>query len=260
MSDSLCYVERPRDGVAVVVLRRADKRNALNIPLLESFCKRMENTNADMLNRVIILRGEGPVFCAGLDLQEAMEPENADRSAHLIAKALQSIYHSRCVTVAAVNGAAIAGGAGLMSACDFVVAADDAKFGYPEVFRGLVPGLVLTFLRRQVQERHVRELVLLGELIGAKRALEIGLVNRIVPAASVMDEALKLARQIMNGGPEALLRTKRQLDSLWPNELSVDLQRALSQHMQARNSDEAQEGIQAFLEKRKPVWQMGLDG
>jgi enoyl-CoA hydratase/carnithine racemase len=112
----------------------------------------------------------------------------------------------------------------------------------------------MTFLRRQLRERDIRELLLGAELIDAKRALEMGLVNRVVPADEVMNEALKFADSVLQGGPNAVAQTKRLIEELWSTSVKDDLERALKHHMQARASAEAREGIGAFNEKRKPNW------
>jgi methylglutaconyl-CoA hydratase len=158
------------------------------------------------------------------------------------------------ITIAAVHGAAVAGGAGIMSACDFIVAAERTKIGYPEVRRGLVAGLVMTFLRRQVGDRNMRELLLGSELIDAERAKEIGLVNRVVAQNELMNEAQKFANSILQGAPGALAQTKRLIEELWWRSVKDDVDLALKYHMEARESSEAREGIAAFNEKRKPNW------
>src|SRR5262249_31950994 len=158
------------------------------------------------------------------------------------------------VTIAAVHGAAVAGGAGIMSACDFVVAAERTKIGYPEVRRGLVAGLVMTFLRRQIGERNMRDLLLGSKLIYAERAREIGLVNRVVAQDDLMTEGLKFAESVLQGAPGAVAQTKQLIDELWWRSVKDDVDLALKYHMQARESDEAREGIAAFNEKRKPKW------
>jgi methylglutaconyl-CoA hydratase len=158
------------------------------------------------------------------------------------------------VTIAAVHGAAVAGGAGIMSACDFVVAAEKTKIGYPEVRRGLVAGLVMTFLRRQVGERNMRELVLGGELIDAERAREIGLVNRVVAPGQLINEAQKFADSVLQGAPNAVAQTKRLIEELWSTSVKEDVDLALKHHVQARESAEAREGIAAFNDKRPPNW------
>ena len=141
-----------------------------------------------------------------------------------------------------------------MSACDFVVAAQGTKIGYPEVRRGLVAGLVMSFLRRQVGERNMRELLFGSELIDAERAKEIGLVNRVVARDDVMSEAQKFAESVLQGAPGALTQTKRLVDELWWRSVKEDVDLALKYHLEARESDEAREGIAAFNEKRKAKW------
>ncbi len=246
------------DGpVTIVALNRPAKRNALNVALLEQLVAAVATAEHDKTQRVLILRGEGPAFCAGLDLAEAASPERAHRSAELVADALRALSTTRLVTIAAVHGAAIAGGAGLMTACDFAVAAQGTQIGYPETRRGLVAALVMTFLRRQLREPDARELLLTGNLIDAARAVAIGLVNREVPAGELMPEARRYADAVLRGGPEAVANTKRFLAELWPRPVQADLDRALAFHLEARLSPEAAEGIAAFHEKRPPNWAPG---
>jgi methylglutaconyl-CoA hydratase len=204
--------------------------------------------------RVIILRGAGAAFCTGLDLKEAADQTRAHATAEMVANTLVAISETRLITIAVVHGAAVAGGAGIMSACDFVVAAEGTKIGYPEVRRGLVAGLVMTFLRRQIGERNMRELLLASELVDAERAKEIGLVNRVVARDDLMSEAQTFAQSILQGAPGAMSQTKRLIEELWSSSVKEDVALALKYHMQARESAEAREGIAAFNEKRKPDW------
>lgn len=244
------------DGpITTLTLNRADKRNALNLELLETLTAAIATAERDSTQRVLILRGAGPVFCAGLDLAEAAQPDRAHASAELVARALLTLSRTRLVTIAAVHGAAIAGGAGLMSACDFAIATRDTKLGFPEVRRGLVPGLIMTFLRRQLRERDLRELLLLGQPFDAEHALALGLVNRLVDDEASLDrEIAALAHAALQGAPAALARTKQLLADLWPHTVQHDLDHALAFHLQARNSPEAVEGIAAFHAKRAPSW------
>ncbi len=122
MSETLVKTEAVREAITVLTLNRPDKRNALNIALMDTLCDALEKLNRDASTRVVILQGAGPVFCAGLDLREAQDVSKAHESAELVAKLLLTVRQSTAVTIAAVHGAAIAGGAGLMSACDFAVA------------------------------------------------------------------------------------------------------------------------------------------
>ncbi len=244
------------DGpVTTVTLNRPDKRNALNVELLTQLGAAITAAQADASQRILVLRGAGTVFCSGLDLEEAAQPDRAHVSADLVAQGLRTLSATRLITIAAVQGAAIAGGAGLMSACDFAVATKDAKFGYPEVRRGLVPALIMTFLRRQLRERDARELLLLGKPFDAAHAHAIGLVNRVVSdEAALATEVKTLVSSLLQGGPEAIAETKKLLAELWPVPVSTDLDHAHAFHLSARNSAEAKEGVAAFREKRPPKW------
>ncbi len=247
-------VEKLRPHITIATLNRPERRNALTIELLQELIDTVESTSAQPQERILILRGAGVAFCTGLDLKEAADQTKAHATAECVAKTLVTLSQTRLVTIAAVHGAAVAGGAGIMSACDFVVAAERTKIGYPEVRRGLVAGLVLTFLRRQVRERDIRELLFGSELIDAARAREIGLVNRVVPERDLMTEASKFADSVLQGAPGALQQTKKLIEELWSSSVKEDVDLALKYHMQARESDEAVEGIAAFNEKRKPKW------
>jgi methylglutaconyl-CoA hydratase len=255
MPEAPILVENPAPGIVVVTLNRPERRNALNAVLLETLCEAIEAAEASPGKRVLVLRGAGQVFCAGLDLKEAMDAAAAEHNAHLVLRALRTLGRTRLITIAAVHGAAMAGGAGLMAACDFALAADDAKIGFPEVHRGLVAALVMCFVARQIPGRHVRSLLLLGHPIDAKRAEEIGLINEAVPATELEDRTMRLAADILSGAPAAVERTKLLLEQLSPWDLSEDLDAALRHHTDARESLEAQEGLLAFLEKRPPMWQ-----
>ena len=250
-------IEKQSPQITVVTLNRPERRNALTLELLSQLCAAIKVASDEPQNRVIILRGAGAAFCTGLDLKEAADQTKAHATAEMVANTLIAVSQTHLVTIAAVHGAAVAGGAGIMSACDFVVAAQGTRIGYPEVRRGLVAGLVMTFLRRQVSERNMRELLLGSELIYAERAKEIGLVNRVVAQNDLMPEALKFAASVLQGAPGAVAQTKRLIDELWWRSVKDDVDLALKYHMQARESDEAREGIAAFNEKRKPKWAEG---
>src|SRR5947208_7430105 len=248
------FIEKQTPQITVLTLNRPERRNALTIELLTELTAEIEAAAADEQQRILILRGAGAAFCTGLDLKEAADPKKAYATAELVSKTLITLSQTRLITITAVHGAAVAGGAGIMSACDFVVAADGTRIGYPEVRRGLVAGLVMSFLRRQVGERNMRELLLGGELIDAERAKEIGLVNRVVAPDQLLYEAQRFADSVLQGAPNALAQTKRLIEELWSTSVKEDVDLALKHHMQARESDEAREGIAAFNEKRRPNW------
>src|SRR5437660_5009618 len=246
-------IEKQSPQITVITLNRPERRNALTIELMTELTAAIENAGADPKQAIVILRGAGKAFCTGLDLEEAAKAE-PHATAEMAARMLLALAETPLVTIAVVHGAAVAGGAGIMSACDFVLAAERTKIGYPEVRRGLVAGLVMTFLRRQVGERNMRELLFSGDLIDAARAKEIGLVNRVVAPGDMMNEAQKFAASVLQGAPAALTQTKRLVEELWWRSVKEDVDVALKYHMQARESDEAREGIAAFNEKRKPSW------
>src|ERR1700736_6198357 len=247
-------VEKKSSRVTVLTLNRPERRNALSLQLLSELISAIKMASNEPQERILILRGAGAAFRTGLDLKEAADQAKAHATADLVAQTLITLSQTRLVTIAAVHGAAVAGGAGIMSACDYVVAAEKTKIGYPEVRRGLVAGLVMTFLRRQLRERDIRELLLGSELIDAERAREIGLVNRVVARDQIMSAAQKFADSVLQGAPDALAQTKRLIEELWSSSVKEDVDLALKYHMQARESAEASEGIAAFNEKRRPKW------
>jgi methylglutaconyl-CoA hydratase len=249
----LIQVSQLIPGVSAVALNRPDRRNALSIELLEGLIAAVESLARDEANRVIILHGNGPVFSAGLDLREAIDDKLVARSAHGVEQALRLLRETPLISIAAVHGGAFAGGAGVMAACDIVIAADDASIGFPEARRGLLPALISDVLRHRVREGDLRDLFLTGEAVTAQRAQQIGLVQRVVPADQLKVETLRVAEQILTGGPETIRATKRLLNDMFAGGAagSPDLGEL---HLSARQSDEAREGLRAFIEKREPHW------
>jgi methylglutaconyl-CoA hydratase len=246
-------VEKQSPQVTLITLNRPERRNALTIELMNELTAAVESAAADPAQRIVILKGAGKAFCTGLDLVEAVK-HDPHETAESVARLLLALAETRLVTIAMVHGAAVAGGAGVMSACDFVIASDHTKIGYPEVRRGLVAGLVMTFIRRQLRERDLRELLLASELIGAQRACEIGLVNRVAPVAELESEVQKTVASVLQGAPGALTNSKRLMEELWSTSVREDIETALRHHLDARESAEATEGIAAFNEKRPPNW------
>ena len=242
------------ERTTILTLNRPERRNALTIDLMNKLSDEVERASAIPARRVLILRGAGKAFCAGLDLEETHVTENAHRSAQAVARMMLAVSQTHLITIAQIHGAAVAGGAGLMSACDFVVAAERTKIGYPETKRGLVAGMVMTFLRRQLRERDLRELLFTGELITAERAREMGLVNRVVKLEELANETKRIVTGVLQSAPGALANTKRLIEELWSSSVEEDVKTALRHHMEARESAEAKEGIAAFLQKREPNW------
>ena len=166
----------------------------------------------------------------------------------------RSLYEFPKVTIAAVNGPAIAGGTGLALLCDFTLAVPEAKFGYTEVRIGFVPAIVSTFLLRQVGEKQARDLLLTGRIFGADEAARVGLVSEIVPAENLMARARELADVLMQNSPASLRATKKLLNDHARAELDAQIEAAIRENAAVRTTADFREGISSFLEKRKPVW------
>jgi methylglutaconyl-CoA hydratase len=227
---------------------------------MQSLCEALQSLAYEPQRRVVVLRGAGPAFCAGLDLYEAADIQQAEESARWVARTFQTLASSPLVSIAAAHGAAYAGGAGLLACCDLVVAADELRIAFPETRRGLVPALAAVALRARLRGGDLAELLLSGEPIDAARALGIGLVQRVVPGNLLLAEAQKLAALILEGGPDAVRQTKLLLRETRGADPGQFFQQALELHQRARLSDEAREGLAAFREHRGPRWPGGSEG
>ncbi len=252
MSYEAIEVEHPCSGIAILTLNRPERRNALAIAMMRSLHRAIGDLETDDSTRVVIVRGAGPVFCAGLDLSEASDRALVRESAECVARTLHCLRYSTLVTIAAVNGGAYAGGAGVVAACDMAVGATDIQIGFPEARRGLLPALISDVLRTKIREGDLAELFLVGAPIGAVRAQQIGLLQRIVEPARVVDEALEMGRGILAGGPQTIRDTKTLLHHAYGQTHGET--HSIEEHLKARFSEEATEGLQAFLDKRPPNW------
>jgi len=181
-------------------------------------------------------------------------PEQNLEDSRTMAGLFRSLYEFPKPTIAAVNGAAIAGGAGLALLCDFTLAAPDAKFGYTEVRIGFLPAIVSAFLLRQVGEKIARDLLLTGRIFDAAEALKIGLINEIVPPEKLLNRARELGAQLAENSPLSLSNTKRLLADYARAELDSQIEAAIRENAGIRESADFREGVASFLEKRKPMW------
>jgi methylglutaconyl-CoA hydratase len=245
-------------AIATITLNRPDKRNAISYELIEDLLAALKEV-ADSSALVLILTGAGKAFCSGMDLDNlkalvGRPPEQNLKDSEIMARLFRSLYDFPRPTIAAVNGAAVAGGCGLATLCDFTLAVPEAKFGYTEVRIGFVPAIVSTFLLRQVGEKHARDLLLTGRIIGAEEAHRIGLVNEIVPAEKLLGRARELASQLMENSPASLACTKRLLSDHARAELDSQIRSAVRENAEIRATRDFREGISSFLEKRKPRW------
>jgi len=254
---------RVENHIAFITLNRPEKRNALDDVMVSELSRAFAQAGKDGAVKVIILTGAGSAFCAGADIEYLQwmsqfdVVQNQDDSQNLMRLFLQ-IYRCPKPVVALVNGAALAGGCGLVSVCDFVIASENnSKFGYPEVKIGFIPAIVMVFLIKRVGEGKARELVLRGNLITAREAQEIGLITLTVPQEEVEAAGLQLAYELVgSNSATAMGLCKEMLSEI--GEMSIDsaLEYAVNMNVHGRMTDDFKKGIQSFLTKKnhKSLW------
>ena len=245
-----------RDGaIGRVVLARPEKKNALDRQAADELFAALAQLEADATIRTIHLSAEGEDFCVGADL-EALErtldagSEEHRQDAEALGRVFLAIRALMKPVVCSVRGRALAGGAGLATACDVVLAHEGAEFGYPEVRVGFVPAMVMTMLRRAVGEKHAADLVLTGRIINAEEAERIGLVSRVVPAATYDDEVDATLQQVSRAPTTALALTKwlfYKLDSL---SFDDGIAAGVVTNVEARSTDDFKKGVRRFTERR----------
>src|ERR1700719_703870 len=244
--------------LAILTLNRPENRNAISSQMLselQSAFDAIEKSHA----RVGIVTGIGKAFSAGMDLEtlsaiaRQSSEENMDNSRRM-ARMFRRIWSFTRPLIAAVNGAALAGGCGIATLCDFTLAVPEAKFGYTEVRVGFIPALVSMFLERQVGEKLARDLLLTGRIVDAAEATAIGLVTRVVPADQLLVSARQLAATLIANSPESLLATKRLLVRASEAEIDRRIELAVAESVAIRSTPDFREGLAAFLEKRQPRW------
>jgi methylglutaconyl-CoA hydratase len=252
-------IELTYDGpVATLTLNRPDKRNAISFELIQDLLGAFDDVEKSPA-QILILTGAGKAFSAGMDLENlkallGLSPEENLRDSETMVRLFRTLYEFPKVSIAAVNGAAIAGGTGLALLCDFTLAVPEAKFGYTEVRIGFVPAIVSTFLLRQVGEKQARDLLLTGRLFDAAEAQRLGLVSEIVAPEHLMDRARELGTLLLENSPTSLRATKKLLTDHARAELDAQIAEAVRENARLRTTADFREGITSFLEKRKPKW------
>src|SRR5579863_10349958 len=244
--------------LATLTLNRPEKRNAISPEMIEELLPALEECASGPAHAVI-LTGAGKAFCAGMDLNYLKEfpsqsSEQITADARRIASLFRRIWSFPKPLIAAVNGAAIAGGSGIATLCDFTLATPESTFGYTEVRIGFMPAIVSSFLVRQIGEKRGRDLLLSGRIFSAHEALALGLVTEIVPFEKLHDRARELAAALASMSPTALACTKRLLVKFADSDLDRELEIAIEESARIRTTPDFREGLAAFLEKRKPVW------
>lgn len=244
--------------VGIITLSRPEKRNAITMRMMEEVGQELDQF-ANSSVRAVILTGDGRAFCAGMDLEMlqttvSQTTEQNMAQSRRMADLFLGIYRFPKPLIAAVNGAAVAGGCGLATLCDFAVAVPEAKFGYTEVRIGFLPALVSVFLMRQIAEKHAMDLLLTGRIIDAAEALRMGLITEVVPADRLMARATELGSALSANSPESLKRTKRLIRSYAQAEIDREIDLALQENAAIRQTADFKEGVASFLEKRAPKW------
>jgi len=247
-----------QEGIATVTLNRPEKRNAISFELIEDLMDALSTAEYSNV-QVVIITGAGKAFCAGLDLENLKNllgkthEENVQDSATM-ARLFRRIYDFPKPTIGAVNGAAIAGGTGIATMCDFTLAVPEAKFGYTEVRIGFVPAIVSSFLVTQVGHKIARDLLLTGRLFDAAEAHRYGLVNEVVEPDELLPRARQLALQLMENSPSSVRAAKKLINGFIRQQLDEQIAAAVEDNARIRTTADFREGITAFLEKRKPRW------
>jgi len=247
------------EKIARITLNRPQVHNAFNAHMISELLEVFKFIKEDPSVRVVILTGKGKSFCAGADLNWMREVigysfEQNLKESRQIAELHQNIYTLALPVIAMVNGTAIGGGTGFLSACDIAVASEEARFGLSEVKLGLVPAAISPYVVRKIGESKARQYFLTGERITAEKAGEIGLVNEVVPRDKLEEKVNEIARLLMSSGPQAMEKCKELIFNV--SRMSIEEAGEYTALMIAnlRISPEGQEGMAAFLEKRKPKW------
>jgi methylglutaconyl-CoA hydratase len=249
------------DKIATIALTVPEKRNAISTQMIADLLGVLDQAELSPA-RVVILTGAGKAFCAGMDLTELQHVARQTQQKNLedarrMTKLLYRLYSFPKPVIAAVNGAAIAGGCGLATVADFILAVPEAKFGYTEVRIGFTPALVSVFLRRRIGDTQVRDLLLTGRIIDAAEAYRIGLVTEVVPTESLMERAREIASLLLAASPMAVAQTKKLLIGFDRVAIRAELEAAIETNADIRSTPDFREGVSSFLEKRPPKWTGG---
>jgi methylglutaconyl-CoA hydratase len=245
-------------AIGTITLNRPEKRNALSFELLRELIGALDELESSD-TQVVILTGAGKAFSSGMDLEELKtltgrsQADNLEDSKRM-AGIFRRLYEFPKPTIAAVNGAAIAGGTGLATMCDFTLAVPEAKFGYTEVRIGFVPAIVSSILVWQVGHKIARDLLLSGRIFEAREAHRWGLVNEVVAREQLIDRARELAAQLIENSPSSLRLTKKLVNGFISRQLNEQIEQAIEENARIRQTADFREGVTAFLEKRKPRW------
>lgn len=246
-------------GIATIALNRPDKRNAMHGPLISELSQAMK-TFAHDDSRVLLLHGNGDNFCAGGDISwmQQIASGSAEQNyddAQLLADLLYQLYTYPKPTIVLAHGVTLGGGLGLLAAADIAVAANNASFGLPEVKIGITPSMISPYVISAIGERYARYYFLTGERFGAEEALHMGLIHQVAETEALMSVGMQLAESLLQNSPQALHEAKQLIHEVGKQRISQNLVQKTAEHLaELRMTNEAQEGLKSFLEKRQPKW------
>lgn len=248
-----------QDGICTITFNRPDKRNAVSFELVSDLMRALDHAAKSDATQVVIFTGAGKAFCAGLDLEElksliGKSQEQNVKDSQTMANMFRAVYDFPKPTIAAVNGAAIAGGTGIATMSDFTLAVPEVKFGYTEVRIGFVPAIVSSYLVFQVGHKIARDLLMTARLFDAAEAHRYGLVNEIVAPEQLMPRAIALAKLLMENSPTSVRATKKLINGFIKDQLDIQVAAAVEDNARIRTTSDFKEGVSSFLEKRKPAW------
>jgi methylglutaconyl-CoA hydratase len=243
-----------RDGAAWITLNRPEKRNALSAGLVNELYEHLEVTEADDAARCIVITGNGTAFCSGADLKSPPGSIVDGKQAVAYPEVLTRIMNNRKPVIAAINGAAFAGGLGLVSAADITITSEDAKFSFSEVHIGVIPAMISVVCLRKLGTHHGMRLFLTGERFTGKEAVVYGMAHKAVPADQLMSAVQEEIEALKLGGPNALAESKKLVQTVPGLSIEEGFKVTAEWSYRMFTSEEGGEGMAAFREKRKPNW------
>jgi methylglutaconyl-CoA hydratase len=256
--DELLFAQT--DGIAALTLNRPEKRNALHGPLIAELLRLIKSIATDTTIKILMINGNGEHFCAGADIHwmqkiaQGSKKEN-EQDAERLAELLHQLYFFPKPVMVLAQGAAMGGGLGLIAAADIVIAGSNAQFAFSEVKIGIAPSVISPYVVAAIGPRYANYYFLTAEKFSAADAKYMGLIHKIVEPAHLMAEANTLALQLLQNSPQAMLAAKQLIRHVQYENINVNLSHMTAEHLaHLRASADAQEGLQAFIEKRKPKW------
>ncbi len=247
--------------VTTIHLNRPAKRNALHQAMIQELLQTITMLMHDEQTRILVVQARGETFCAGADIEWMKHitarsyDENVD-DAQLLADLFYKLYHFPKPTLALVQGAALGGGLGLLTACDIAIATETAQFGFSEVRLGITPSCISPYVIAAIGERQARYYFLTGEKFAAHEAKRLGLIHQVVAENALESSGKNIIKELLNNGPKALSSVKQLINYVAHEKITEHLAQKTAEHLaQIRISPEAQKGLQAFVEKRVPQWE-----